>query len=213
MKKFISVFICAVMLAVSFMSITAFAWETPQLKLEASYNAKTKEIVISYRILDFAGTESADFRLKYDSSVVEFKDYEAIKPDSNSYIEIGEMMDEDDKIAVEYINLYYVPEEACEEDGSAVIAKLTFEVIDETAAYAVFIATADSCNMDPDSEEVTLKRDTLKLSLAESTSDIQQSVFDNENIKKVIIAAVVTFVVLIGAVAAIVVKYRKEDKQ
>lgn len=210
MKKVVSALICIVILSASLLSITAFAWETPQLKLEASYNARTKEVVISYRILDFAGTESADFRLKYDSSVVEFKDYEAIKPDSNSYIEIGEMMDEEDKIAVQYINLYYVPEDACEEDGSAVIAKLTFEVVDDTATAAVFIATADSCNMDPDSEEVTLKRDTLKLLLAESTSDVQESVFDNENVKKVIIAAVVAFVILVGAIAGIVIKYRKQ---
>lgn len=213
MKKIIAVFVCVVMLTLSIFSITAFAWDTPQLKLEASYNAKKQEITVDYRILDFAGTESADFRLKYDSNVVELKDYETVKPDSNSYIEIGEMPDEEDKIAIQYINMYYVEPDACEDDGSAVIATFTFKVTDDTATDAVFIATADSCNMDPDSEEVTLKRDTLKLSLAESTSAADESVFENENVKKIIVAAVVALVVFIGGIVAIVLKYRKEDNQ
>ncbi|MBQ8209825.1 MAG: hypothetical protein IJZ35_04510 [Clostridia bacterium] len=207
MKKIVSLVICIVMLSVT--CITAFAWETPQLKLSAAYNEKEQEITVEYRVLDFAGTESADFRLKYDSAVVELTDYEANKPDGNSFVEIGTT--EADKISIQYINMYYMSEEGCEEDGSAVIATFTFKVIDEAALETVFIATADSCNMDPDSKEVTVKRDTLKLNFAEAASEnAQESVFENENMKKAIFGAVVAFVIFVAVLVGIVVKYRKQ---
>ena len=207
MKKIVSLVICIVMLSVT--CITAFAWETTQLKLSAAYNEKEQEITVEYRVLDFAGTESADFRLKYDSAVVELTDYEANKPDGNSFVEIGTT--EADKISIQYINMYYMSEEGCEEDGSAVIATFTFKVIDEAALETVFIATADSCNMDPDSKEVTVKRDTLKLNFAEAASEnAQESVFENENMKKAIFGAVVAFVIFVAVLVGIVVKYRKQ---
>lgn len=210
MKKFVSMLICIIMLALT--CITALAWETPQLKLEATYNEKKQEITVSYRVLDLTGTESADFRLLYDSAVAELKDYEAYEPGDDSYIEIGAT--QEDKIDIQFINMYYVAPEDCEDDGSAVIATFTFNVIDETALETVFIATAESCNMDPDSVEVNVKRDTLKINFAEAASEnAEESVFDNENVKKAIIAGVVAFVVFVAILVGIVVKYRKEDKQ
>lgn len=192
--------------------ITAFAWETPKLKLEATYNKQKQEITVEYRVLDFAGTESADFRLKYDSSVVELAEYESNEPGKNSLVEIGVV--EAENIHIQYINMYYASEEDCEADGSAVIATFTFKVIDENAAETVFIATSESYNMDPDSVEVTVKRDTLKLNFAEMESELTQgSVFENENVKKAIIAGVVAFVIFVAILVGIVVKYRKGDNQ
>lgn len=207
MKKIVSMLICIVILA--FTCIPVFAWETPKLKLEATYNESKNEITVSYRLLDFAGTESADFRLRYDPEVVEFIDYESHELSSSTLIEIGEI---DDQVFIQFIDIYHVEPEDCEEDGSAVIATLTFKLLDENATETVFIATSESCNMDPDSAEVTVKRDTLKLNFAELTSEkTEESVFANENVKKVIIAGVVALVVFVGALAGIVIKYRKKE--
>ncbi len=210
MKKFVAVLLCIVILSLT--CITAFAWETPGLKLSATYNEKKQEIVVTYRVLDLAGTESADFRLKYDSAVVELKDYETSAPGGNSFVEIG--TGETDKINIQFINMYYVAEEDCEEDGSAVIATFTFEVKDDAAAETVFVASADSCNMDPNSKSVNVKRDTLKLNFAEAASQTaEENIFANENIKKAIFGAVAAFVIFVGILVGIVLKYRKEDKQ
>lgn len=207
MKKFVSVLVCIVMLALT--CIPVFAWETPALKLEAAYNESKNEITVSYRILDLSGTESADFRLKYDSSVVELENYEAHEPGDSTLIEIGE---KDDEIYIQFIDIYHVEPEDCEEDGSAVIATFTFKLIDENAAETVFIATCGSCNMDPDSAEVTVKRDTLKLNFDEAASETaDESVFENENVKKIIIAGIIALVVFVGALTGIVIKYRKKE--
>lgn len=210
MKKLISTIVCCIIFAATLLPITAFAWETPELDLDISYNEKKKEITVEYIVNNFAGTESADFRLKYNPDVVEFKEHKAAKID-NTFIEIDEMPSENGKIAIQFVDIYYVQPEDCEEDGSATVATLTFSVIDESATEAVFIATADSCAMDPDSEEVSLNRYTEKflLSETEQTSDIQNASSDNSNITKIIIAAVVTLIVLVGGTVAIVIKYRK----
>lgn len=207
MKKFIAMLICVVILALT--CIPVFAWETPKLKLEATYNQSTKEITVSYRVLDLAGTESADFRLRYDPDVVELKDYEAHETGDSTIIEMGA---KEDQVFIQFIDIYYIEPEDCEEDGSSVIATMTFVLKDEATTETVFIATAESCNMDPDSEEVTLKRDTLKINFAEIASETaEESVFENENMKKAIIGAVVAFVIFVGALAGIVIKYRKKD--
>ena len=209
MKKFVAVLLCVVMLSLS--CITAFAWETPELELSATYNVKKQEIVVTYRVLDLAGTESADFRLKYDSAVVELKDYETSPPGGNSFVEIG--TGDKNKINIQFINMYYVAEEDCEEDGSAVIATFTFEVKDDSAAETVFVASADSCNMDPNSEAVNVRSNTLKLNFAEAASELaEENIFANENMKKAIFGAVVSFIIFVGVLVWIVVKYRKEDK-
>lgn len=216
MKKTIATVLTILILTVSLLPITAFAWKTPELMLAADYNAEEQTITVYYRVLDFAGTESADFRLKYDPNVLEFKDHEATDI-KDTFVEI-ERMPDTDKIAIQFVDLYHVKEEDCEEDGSATVATLTFNVKDTSATETVFISTADSCAMDPDSSEVTLDRATLKIplnegSIKESTDD--SFTFDDtdkntsDNITKIIIAAVVTAIVFIAGLVAIVVKYRK----
>lgn len=196
-------------MTVMMLPLTAFAWETPGLDLEISYDEKKKEVTVEYIVNDFAGTESADFVLTYNPEVVEFKDYKAAKID-NTVIEIGKKIDSDDKIAITFVDMFCVQPEDCEEDGSATVATLTFSVTDEAATETVFIATADSCAMDPDSQEVSLERYTEKISLiGESESENTSESESNIDITKVIIAAVVTLIILIGGTVAIVIKYRK----
>ena len=207
MKKVLSLFVCAVILALT--CVTAFAWETPRLKLSATYNEKQQEITVEYRVLDFAGTESAGFRLNYNPEEVELKDYEANELGSGSFVEIG--ASEEGSMYIQFINMYYIKEDACEDDGSAVLATVTFNVVDETAADTVFIALCESCNMDPDSVEVTVKRDTLKLNFAEAASETaEESLLENDNMKKAIFGAIVAFVMFVAILVAIVVKYRKQ---
>lgn len=217
MKKIIASVLTVLILTVSLFSLTAFAWETPKLMLAADYNSDKQTVTVYYRVLDLAGTESADFRLKYDKNILELKDYETVDM-KNVIMEVGEESDSD-KIAIQFVDIYYVTEDDCEEDGSATIVTFTFEVKDTSATEAVFISTADSCNMDPDSTEVKLDRATLKIPLNEGSirkSTDDSFTFDetdtntSDNIKKVIIAAVVTAIVFIAGLVVIVVKYRKK---
>lgn len=216
MKKIIASILTILILTVSLFSLTAFAWKTPELMLAADYDAEEQTITVYYRVLDFAGTESADFRLRYDPDVLEFKGHEATEME-NTFIEIDKIADSD-KIAIQFVDLYHVTQEDCEEDGSATVATLTFNVKDGSATETVFISTADSCAMDPDSSDVKLDRATLKIPLNEGS--IQKSTNDSfefdatqannsDNITKIIIAAVVMAVVFIAGLVAIVIKYRK----
>ena len=218
MKKIIASILTAVILAVSMFSLTAFAWETPKLMLAADYDSQEQTVTVFYRLLDFAGTESADFRLKYDSAVLEFTGSEATDM-KDTYIEI-DTIPETDKIAIQFVDLYHVKPEDCEEDGSATVATLTFKVKDASAAETVFISTADSCAMDPDSSDVALDRATLKIPLNEGsvkkstddsfTFDEQTDKNTETGISKVIIASVIAVVVFVAGLVAIVVKYRKK---
>lgn len=212
MKKITSVLICTVMLLVSVLPLTAFAWETPSLDLNITYNERKKIITVDYIVHDAAGIESADFRLRFDSDVLEFDDYTPTDI-KNTYLEVGVMSGDKDKVAIQFVDLYHVYEDDCEEDGSILVATLTFKVKDKSASDVVFIATADSCAMDPDSEDISLSRYTQKFSLtdAEGSSDTDTSVFGEANVKKIIIAAVITLIVFVGGTAAVVIKYRKKN--
>lgn len=218
MKKIIASILSVMILAVSVFSLTALAWKTPELMLAADYDSQEQTITVFYRVLDFAGTESADFRLKYDPAILELTDHE-VTDIKDTFVEIGADAGSD-IIAIQFIDLYHVKEEDCEEDGSATVATLIFKVKDTTATETVFISTADSCAMDPDSSEVALDRATLKIPLNEGsikkstddsfTFDEQTDGGSNKGIEKVIIAAVVTAVVFIAGLVVIVIKYRKK---
>lgn len=215
MKRIISSVLVILILCVSAFSLTAFAWETPELMLAADYDSEKQTVTVYYRLLNFAGTESADFRLKYNSEALEMTDYITTEI-KDTLVEVGKMQ-EKDKIAIQFIDLYHVKEEDCEEDGSATVATITFKITDNSATEVVFIATADSCAMDPDSSVVNLDRATLKIPL--NKGDIQKSTSDsftfsdspavNEGVKKIIILTVVTAVVFFAGLAAVVIKYRK----
>lgn len=217
MKKTIATVLTILILTITLLPLTAFAWKTPGLMLAADYDSQKQTVTVFYRVLDFAGTESADFRLKYDPAVLEFTDHE-VTDIKDTFVEIGADSGSD-IIAIQFVDLYHVKEEDCEEDGSATVATLTFNVKDTSATETVFISTADSCAMDPDSSNVNLDRATLKISLNEgsikkSTSDSftfdeQPDDSTNANIKKIIIAAVVTAIVFIAGLVAIIIKYRK----
>lgn len=220
MKKIIASLL-VVILAVSVLTVAVSAWETPQLMLAAAYNDKNDTVTVYYRLLDFAGTESADFRLKYDPAVLELEEYEDVRM-KDVITEIAEIPGSDGKIAIQFVDLYHVREDDCEEDGSATVATFTFKVKDKNSTETVFISTADSCAMDPDSASVNLERATLKIplnegSVAKSTSDsfdvsvIEGNDQDNANINKIIVAAVVTAVVFVAGLAVIVIKYRKKS--
>lgn len=219
MKKFTATLIAIIILSVSLLPVTAFAWETPSHALAASYDAENQTITVYYRLLDFAGTESGDFRLRYDSEKLEYVDYEATDMD-NTLIEIGKPTDEPDNLAIQFIDLYHVEEEDCDEFGSATIAKINFKVTDKSATETVFIATSDYCYMDPESTEVKPERATLKIELGpdnvKKTTD-DNFVFEEDEktaadsaIKKVIVAAVITAVVFVARLVAVVIKYRKK---
>lgn len=216
MKKTIATVLTVLILTVSLLSLTASAWKTPELMLAADYNAEAQTITVYYRVLDFAGTESADLNLKYDPDVLEFKAHDAIDI-KDTFTEIQEIPDTD-KIAIQFIDLYHVENEDCEDDGSATVATLTFNVKDTSATETVFISTADSYAMDPDSAQVTPDRATLKISLSEGSikkSTDDSFTFDetdkatSDNITKIIIAAVATAIIFIAGLVAIVIKYRK----
>ena len=117
----------------------------------------------------------------------------------------------EDKIAILYANMTYTQPEDCDEDGGKTLATITFKVIDENATEAVFIATAESCRMDPDSTSVAPGRYTEKVILqgSESTSAKADASIDSKSMTKVIVAAVIAFVVLVGGTAAFVIKCRK----
>lgn len=220
MKKTISVILSALLLMPLAFMITASAWDTPELMLAAEYNEKKKTITVEYRVLKFAGTESADFRLKFNPDVVEYESAEEKKISSDTMTEIGKQSS--DTIAIQFLDMYYVKEEDCGEDGGATVATLTFKVKDGSADSAVFISTADSCNMDPDSKEVTLDRATLKVPLgggstsvataegyfsAKSESSASQT--ETDKIKKVVTAAIAATVIFVVLLAVTVIHYRK----
>lgn len=215
MKRIISALLIILLLCISTFSLTAFAWETPELMLAADYNAEKQTITVYYRLLKFAGTESADFRLKYNSEALEMTEYTTTEI-KDTIVEVGKMQ-EDDKLAIQFIDLYHVKEEDCEEDGSATVATITFKVTDISATEVVFIATADSCAMNPDSADVSLNRATLKIPL--NKGNVQKSTSDaytfsetpavNEGVKKILILTIVTAVVFVAGLAAVVIKYRK----
>lgn len=213
MKKIVSITLTAVILLL--MTITfAFAWGTPELRLEATYDEKKQEITVDYYVDKMHGVESADFRLRYNSEALEFMEATPFKGES-IFIETAKIPNEN-KIAVQFIHLYHVSEETVP-DGTMKVASLTFKVTDKDISDVVFIATADTCAMDPDSHEIDLNRYTLKLNLAEAASAFNESgdtsPFANENVKKIVIAAVVAFIVLAGGIAVVVIKYRKEPTE
>ncbi len=210
MKKFSAALICSIYMLLMLFPVTVFAWETPSFDLGIVYNEKKDEVVVEYRVKNAAGIESADFRLKYNPDILKFKASEVTKI-KNTVTEVSEIDGIDDKIAIQFIDLYYIKPEDCDEDGSAVIATLTFDVIDSDAAETAFAATADSCAMDPDSKQVSPERLTKKVSLvAKENESSNESQAENPNVKKVIIAAAVTFAVFIGGLAVVVIKYRKQ---
>ncbi len=222
MKRITAILISVMLLAVALLPVTAFAWGEPELMLAAAFDETTKTITVEYRVLEFTGTESADFRLKYNPSVLELMNYETAEM-SNVIIEIEEIPGADGLIAIQFVDMYYAEEEDCEEDGSATIVTFKFTVINDNAEDAVLIASADSYNMDPNSVEKFPESATLKIMLNQgSTSASTVEGYDSlaileeqhnefeKNFYKVIIAAVITAVVFIAGTVAIVVKYRKK---
>lgn len=232
MKKVLFSVLAIIILIISVLPVTAFAWDDPELMLSTEYNKKNQTITVYYRVLNLAGTESADFRLRYNPDVVEYVSHKEAKM-SNVIMEIGNIAEQKDTIAIQFVDLYYVEPEDCEEDGSATIVTFTFNVIDEKATETVFIAFTDSYAMDPQSTEVFPERATLKIPLNEkvksdaqaddaeipaadvevdrnSTHDEYDFPETNNTITKIIIAAVVCAVVLVGGTIVIVVKYRKK---
>lgn len=218
MKKAISVIIALMLLAISMLPLTASAASLPELMLAADYNDENKTITLQYRVLNFEGTESADFRLRFNPDVVEYVDHKETKM-SDVFMEIGVLPDKPDTIAIQFVDLYQAGEDDCAADGSATVVTFTFKVKDN-ATEAVFISTTESYNIAPDSKEISTDRATLKVILNEGSkqfstvegydinAEIQSA--DKNNITKVIIGAVVAGAVFVGAVVVIAIKYRKK---
>lgn len=217
MKKIMGIITAAVLIVCSVLSLTAFAWETPKFMLAADYNKDKKTVTVQYRLLDFAGTESADFKLKFDSSSLEFEDIKTTDM-KDTFIESGIADDNKNVIAITFVDLYHVNPEDCEEDGSATIATVTFKVKDDSAQELTFIAYAESCNMDPDSADVVLDRVALKVPVngdsVQVSTDDGYDFSDSETNKKivyVIIGAVAAALVFVIGLVLIVKKYRNTD--
>lgn len=218
MKKAISVIIALMLLAVSMLPITASAASLPELMLAADYNDENKTITLQYRVLNFEGTESADFRLRFNPDAVEYVEHKEAKM-SDVFMEIGVLPDKPDTIAIEFVDLYQAGEDDCAADGSATVVTFTFKVKDN-ATETVFISTTYSYNIAPDSKEISTDRATLKVKFTEGSkqfstvegydmnAEIQSA--DQNNITKVIIGAVVAGAVFVGAVVVIAIKYRKK---
>ncbi len=240
MKKIIT-FILIILTAFSCFSLTAFAdtWETPELALTAIYDEEKGEITLYYDVLNFAGTESADFRLQFNPDVVTYVESEKIKI-NNTLVEVGES--KEGTMAIQFANMTHVLPENCKEDGSATVCTFTFEVKDNTAKETVFISTTDSYNMDPDSAEIKPDRATLKIPLnngnqqlstfkcctftsndkknpysysedASETNTDNDADFSSEKMTKVIILTVLSALVFIGGIVAVVIKYRKPEEE
>lgn len=221
MKRVASIIISVLLLTVSLMPMTALAKSNPELMLAAYFNDETDTITVYYRVLNFLGTESADFRLRFNPDVVEYVDNEKTKM-SDVLMEIGVLPDKPDTLAIQFVDMYYAGEDDCEKDGSATVVKFTFKVKDANATETVFISTTDSYNITPDSKEITTERATLKVMLNEgskSFSTVEGYVVseegtteenNNNNITKVIVAAVIAAVVFVAGLVVIVVKYRKK---
>ncbi len=220
MKKVLISVLAIIMLVVSLLPATAVIWDDPELMLATDYNMEKQTITLYYRVLNLAGTESADLRLRYNPEVVEYISHETAEM-SNVFIEIGHQADKEDTIAIQFVDLYYVEPEDCEEDLSATVATFTFRVTDKKATEAVFIAFTDSYAMDPESTEVFPERATHKISInsqSEQKATHDGFIFpevnysdDNANIKKIVIAAIISAIVLVGGIVVIVVKYRKKS--
>lgn len=222
MKKITAILISVMLLTVALLPVTAFAWGEPELMLAAAFDETTKTITVQYRVLEFTGTESADFRLKYNPSVLEFTDFETAEM-SDVVMEVEEIPDEEGIIAIQFIDMYYAGEDDCEEDGSATVVTFTFTVINDTAEDAVLVAYTESYNMDPDSVEKHPRSATLKIMLNQGSTSAStnesynaHAILDEQNdelkknLYKVIIGAVIAAAVLIAGTVAIVVKYRKK---
>ena len=216
MKKAISVILALMLLAISMLPLTASAASLPELMLAADYNDEDKTVTLQYRVLNFEGTESADFRLRFNPDAVEYVEHKETKM-SNVYMEIGVLPDKPDTIAIQFVDLYQAEEDDCEADGSATVVTFTFRVKDAAATEAVFISTTDSYNIAPDSEEISTDRATLKVMLNEGSKQFSTvDGYDMSNasagadLTKVIIAAAVAAAVFVGAVVVIAVRYRKK---
>ncbi len=220
MRKVSAIIIAVLLLTVSLMPMTALAKGNPELMLAAYFNDEADTITVYYRVLNFLGTESADFRLRFNPDVVEYIENEKTKM-SDVIMEIGVLPDKPDTLAIEFVDLYFADEDDCEEDGSATVVKFTFKVKDASATEAVFISTSDSYNITPDSQEITTERATLKVMLNEGSKGFstvdgyvvpeeRKSEENNGNITKIIVAAAVTAVVFVAGLVAVVIKYRKK---
>ncbi len=219
MKKVLFSVLAIIMLTVSLLPASAAIWDVPELMLATDYNMENQTITLYYRVLNLAGTESADLRLRYNPDVVEYVSHEAAEM-SNVFIEIGHQANKEDTIAIQFVDLYYVEPEDCEEDMSATVATFTFKVTDKKATEAVFIAFTDSYAMDPESTEIFPERATHKISInSQSEQKATHDGFtfpevryadDNTNITKIVIAAIISAVVLVGGIIVIVVRYRKK---
>lgn len=202
-------------------SATVNTWETPEFSMQAYYNEKEQTVTVQYRILKLAGTESADLILRYNKDIVKYDSCEKTNI-KDVLIEVNDAGD--GRVAIQFIDMYCVKPEDCEEDGSAVIATVTFAVTNANAESAVFIATADSYDMDPNTTHVYPDRATLKVplnsgSIGVSTHDdysidasrSKETTSEKANVKKIVIAAVISAVIFVALLAAVVIKYRKSD--
>ena len=88
MRKVSAIIIAVLLLTVSLMPMTALAKGNPELMLAAYFNDEADTITVYYRVLNFLGTESADFRLRFNPDVVEYVENEKTKM-SDVLMEIG----------------------------------------------------------------------------------------------------------------------------
>ncbi|MCD7827502.1 MAG: hypothetical protein LUG85_03065 [Clostridiales bacterium] len=186
MKKFLSIFL---MLALVFSAFTmgvisVSAATEPELMLAADYNAESGTVTLLYRVLNFVGVESADFRLQFDSSVLELKEQSEITTMQNVIIEAGVTSDSSDIFAIQFVDLYCVEESDCDEDESATVIMLTFAVTDTAAESLTFTASCPDCYMDPDSTEITL--DSVSLDLSLTAGSVQTSTEDGYDVSELI---------------------------
>ena len=199
---------------------SASAWEIPELALSAEYSADGSILTVYLTVNNFVGTESADYRIQFDPDELEFVSCRTPQLGSTENFIAGLDEETGDRVNITFIDLYYAPADVLPEDGSCVVATVTFNVRDGADSFSLRAYT-DSCAMDPDTTRVDVQptelsgtitdRDMtyeIRVSAAEESTELTES----GGKKKVIIVVCLAAVAVVAAVSAIAAVFMMRKK-
>ncbi len=223
MKRIIIFVICvlSVLLAAA---ASASAWDVPELSLSAEYKSEAKTLTVYLTVKNFVGTESADYRIRFDKDALEFVSCATPQLGGTEYFVSGLDSENGDVVNIAFYDMYYAPADVLPEDGSCVVATVTFAVRDGAESFDLKAYT-DSCAMDPDSTRVDVQPTGLSGTFSEGdmTYDINVSFTENTSeqspvresgSKKTVIAVIcVTAAAAAAAGAAVYLVRKKGDKK
>lgn len=223
MKRSIIAVICASIILFA-AAASASAWETPELSLSAEYKAETSALTVYLTVYHFVGTESADYRIRFDPDELEFVSCSTPQLGQNEYFVAGLDPESEDRVNIAFYDMYYAPADLLPEDGSCVVATVTFTVRDGAESFNLKAYT-DSCSMDPDSTVADVQPTELggtvsdsdmtyeiRVSAAEESTE-QSSVAESGSRKTVIIVLCVAAAVAAAAGVAVFMIRKKGGKK